>query len=367
MYPSRRNLASGLILAFALVMAACSSKGGSAAAPANSAAATDRAGGRGAGRATAVVVQTVAPSVLVDTTEALGTAKANEAVDVTAKATNRVVALHIREGQFVNRGDVLVEFDGTEAHANLSAAEATARDTQSLYDRGTLLYQSKALSESDRVQLEARMLNAKSLVGAARARLNDTVIRAPFSGRLGLRNVSVGSLVTPGQVITTLDDISIIKLDFSVPESYLGTVREGQKLNALSSAYSDEKFSGRVSSIATRVDPVSRSIIVRALIDNRNGRLKPGMFMSVSLQRSSADALMVPEQVLLPEADSQYVYVVAGGKAHKVQVTLGQRKPGLVEIRQGLKAGDVIVVDGGDRLTDGASVAVTSAPVKAGW
>ncbi|MEO7773392.1 MAG: efflux RND transporter periplasmic adaptor subunit [Steroidobacteraceae bacterium] len=349
---AQRIVATSLVVALATVATACSSK--------DTPTVATTATGRGGSRPTVVVVQTVEPKVLVDATEALGTAKANEAVDITAKLTNRVEALHIREGQFVNRGDILVEFDATEVRANLAAAEATARDSQSLFERGTLLYQSKALSESDQTQLEAKMLNAKSLVGAAQARLNDTVIRAPFSGRLGLRNVSVGSLVTPGQIITTLDDISIIKLDFSLPESYLATVKVGQEVKA-SSPYSDEVFLGRVSSIATRIDPVSRSIIVRALIENKTGRLKPGMFMSVSLQRSSSNALLVPEQALVPEADRQHVFVVASGKAHKVEVKLGQRELGLVEIRQGLQAGDVVVVEGNDRLREGDSVTVKAA------
>lgn len=325
-------------------------------------------GGRRGGRPNAVMALKVTPSLLRDQTEALGTAKANEAVDITAKATNRVVELHLREGAFVKQGDVLVEFDATEARANLAAAEATARDTQSQFQRGKQLYQNKALSESDMVQVEAKMLNSRSAVEAAQARVNDTVIRAPFSGRIGLRNTSVGSLVTPGQVITTLDDIDVIKLDFSVPETFLAAIREGQLLDATTSAYVGEVFHGKVDSIATRVDPISRSIVVRALIDNRNHRLKPGMFMTVHLERSSSQALMIPEQSLMPQGDNQYVFVLDGQTARKVQVKLGRRQPGLVEVVSGLRAGDLLVIEGGDQLQDGARVQATvtdKAPVAA--
>lgn len=215
------------------------------------------------------------------------------------------------------------------------------------------------MSESDLIQLEARMLTSKAAVDAAQARVNDTVIRAPFSGRMGLRAVSVGSLVTPGQVIATLDDISVIKLDFTVPESYLATVKEGQQVQASSTAYLNQVFRGRVASIATRVDPVSRSVLVRALIDNQSNQLKPGMFMSVHLTRAQGDALLIPEQALLPESDRQYVYVVNNDVASKTVVTIGRRKPGHVEVRSGLKVGDVVVIEGGEKLTDGAAVKVT--------
>ena len=312
-----------------------------------------RAGGAGGG-ATAVVATKVEAITLSDETEALGTAKANEAVDITAKATNRVVALHLREGETVQMGAILVEFDGTEARANLAAAEALARDTQSQYQRSKLLFQTKALSESDMVQVEAKMLNSRSAVEAAQARVNDTVIRAPFTGRVGLRNTSLGSLVTPGQVITTLDDISVIKLDFSVPETFLAAIQEGQVVAARSSAYPDETFQGRVDSIATRVDPVSRSIVVRALLDNRQRRLKPGMFMTVRLKRAPTRTLLIPEQALMPENDLQYVYVLKDNVAHKVALELGRRRPGQVEVVKGLSAGDVVVVEGGEKLRDGA-------------
>lgn len=359
-----------------LVLTGCSKDsppaggGGSGAAPtsaaAPAAAGANRAGGASAaggarrgGRPNVVMALKVVPSTLRDETEALGTAKANEAVDVTAKATNRVVALHLREGGFVKQGDVLVEFDATEARANLAAAEATARDTQSQFQRGKQLFAQKALSESDMVQVEAKMLNSRSGVEAAQARVNDTVIRAPFSGRIGLRNTSVGSLVTPGQVITTLDDIDVIKLDFSVPEAFLSVIHEGETLEAASAAYAGDVFKGKVDSIATRVDPVSRSIVVRALIDNRSHRLKPGMFMTVRLQRSASQALLIPEQALMPQGGSQFVYVLYGDTARKTEVKLGRRRPGQVEVTAGLHAGDLLIIEGGDQVQDGAKVQAT--------
>lgn len=299
------------------------------------------------------------PADLVDfayETEALGTAKANEAVDITAKATNRVIAFHFREGQQVKKGDVLVEFDGNEARANLAAAEAALKDSQGQFNRSRELFYSKALSESQLEQLEATMMANRAQVDAMRAKVNDTIILAPFSGRVGLRNVSVGSLVTPGQIITTLDDTSVIKLDFTVPETFLGSLAVGQTVEAKGAAYPDEAFRGRIVTVDTRVDSVSRSATVRALIDNYNQRLKPGMFMTVHVTRSAGKALMVPEQALIPEGDRQYVYVVRDDTARREQVTIGKRRPGQVEVLNGLAAGDMVIVEGGDNLAEGARV-----------
>jgi len=359
---SAQWLGMGLLMALFSVFAACSNRGdgGSGVASASTGSggqsSQSREKGKGGGGVIAVVAQKVQPIKFVDETEALGTAKSNEAVDITAKATNRVVAVHFREGEFVKQGTTLIEFDGAEARANLASAEAGLRDTQSQYQRSRELFQSKALSESDLIQLEAKMLTSKAAVEAAQARVNDTVINAPFSGRMGLRVISVGSLVTPGQVISTLDDTSIIKLDFTMPESYLASVREGQLVDAKSSAYIGKSFHGKVSSISPRVDPVSRSVVVRALIDNRDQQLKPGMFMTVHLTRSQGNVLMIPEQALVPQGERQFVYVINGDRASKVQVSIGRRKPGLVEVTDGVSPGALLVVEGGEKLSDGATV-----------
>ena len=139
------------------------------------------------------------------------------------------------------------------------------------------------------------------------------IITAPFAGRVGLRNVSLGGLVNPGAVITTLDDLSVVKLDFSVPEVFLATLKPGLTVEARSDAYPGDSFSGKVASIDTRVDPTTRSVAIRALIDNREARLRPGMFMTLKLVRSEGDALMLPEQAIVPENERHYVFVVADG------------------------------------------------------
>ena len=313
---------------------------------------------RGAAREVAVVTAHATKKEFAHEVEALGTLRANESVDITAKVADRVAAIHFTEGQQVRKGAVLIELDNTEARADLAAAEAAASDSRSQYKRSQELYQTKALSEAQLDQLQATLLANEARVAAARSRLADRVITAPFNGRVGLRNVSLGGLVNPGAVITTLDDLSVVKLDFSVPEMFLSTLQPGLTVEARSTAYADTAFAGRVSGIDTRVDSTTRSVAIRALIDNRDGRLRPGMFMTVKLVRPEGQALMLPEQAIVPENEQHFVYVVADGLAHKREVKIGRRRPGEVEVLQGLTADDGVVVDGTLNLRDGVAVRV---------
>jgi membrane fusion protein, multidrug efflux system len=314
-----------------------------------------------AGRTVAVVTAHAEKKEFAYEVEALGTLRANEFVNITAKVADRVAAIHFTEGQQVRKGDVLIELDNTEARADLAAAEAAASDSRSQYKRSQELYQTKALSEAQLDQLQATLLANEARVAAARSRLADRVITAPFSGRVGLRNVSLGGLVNPGAVITTLDDLSVVKLDFAVPEIFLSTLQPGLTVEARSTAYTGVTFAGRVSGIDTRVDPTTRSVAIRALIDNRDGRLRPGMFMTVKLVRPEGQALMLPEQAIVPENEQHFVYVIADGKAHKREIQIGRRRPGEVEVLQGLSADDGVVVDGTLNLREGVPVRVQGA------
>jgi membrane fusion protein, multidrug efflux system len=314
--------------------------------------------GRGAARSVAVVTAHATKKEFAYEVEALGTLRANESVDITAKVADRVAAIHFNEGQQVRKGDLLIELDNTEARADLAAAEAAATDSRSQYKRSQELFQTKALSEAQLEQLQATLLANEARVAAARSRLADRVITAPFNGRVGLRNVSLGGLVNPGAVITTLDDLSVVKLDFAVPEIFLSTLQPGLTVEARSTAYQSTTFTGRVASVDTRVDPTTRSVAIRALIDNRDGRLRPGMFMTVKLVRPEGQALMLPEQAIVPENEQHFVYVVADGKAQKREVKIGRRRPGEVEVLQGLTADDGVVIDGTLNLRDGVAVRV---------
>jgi len=305
-----------------------------------------------------VVVAPVRSERLSFELEALGTARANESVDVTAKVANQVSAVRFAEGQQVRKGDVLVELDSAQERADLVAAEAALAESRSQYRRSRELYTTRVLSDSQIEQIEATYRAAEARVAAARARVADTVVRAPFAGRVGLRRVSVGSLISPGTVITTLDDTATIKLDFTIPETFIAAVQPGLEISARSVAYPDTSFGGRVASVDSRVDPATRSVTVRALLPNAQGLLKPGMFLTVRLSRGAVDALLVPEQALVPEQGDVYVFVVRDGTASKRKLRLGERRVGDVQVLDGLAAGELVVTEGTQKLRDGAAVSV---------
>ncbi len=308
------------------------------------------------GSGIAVITATVRTERLASQLNALGTARANEAVEVTSKTSNTVTAIRFRDGERVQQGQVLVELDGAQARADLAGAEAARAESASQLNRSKELLHTKALSEAQYDQLEATLKTNEARVAAARSRLDDTVIRAPFSGRVGLRRVSLGSLVNPGATIATLDDISVIKLDFSVPENLLSGLHEGLKVSALSAAFPDREFVGTLASVDSRVDPVTRALTVRALVPNADGSLKPGMFLNVRIARGEQDALMVPEAALVPEQSRQFIYVVEEGKAVRREVRIGRREPGRVEIAAGLHSGEHIIVEGTQKVREGGAV-----------
>jgi membrane fusion protein (multidrug efflux system) len=327
----------------------------------------ESAPGRGGwGSAAIVVTQQVNRQHLVDEIEALGTARANESIEIRPRISSLVEAIVFNEGQAVETGDVLVELEDNEIRAGLALAEASLSESRSLYDRSRSLADTQAISVSNLEQLLAQVHVDEARVEAARARLENTIIRAPFSGRIGLRRVSPGSFVDNGTVITTLDDVSRIKLDFSVPESFLTALSEGMSIDAHSLVYPNRVFNGTVASIDTRLDPVSRAVLVRAIVPNDDGLLKPGMFMSVDLKRDRGEVVVAPEQAIVPEGGNQYVFVVADGVAEKRRVELGRRIPGYVSIVSGLEAGESVITEGTHKVRDGSAVEVAGAPSASG-
>jgi membrane fusion protein, multidrug efflux system len=304
----------------------------------------------------AVVTAPVNAERVANQLSALGTAKANESVDITTKVSNLVTAVRFEDGQRVKRGQVLVELDSAQARADLAEAEAARTESTSQFNRSRELASTRAVSESQLEQLEAQMKANTARVAAARARLEDTVIRAPFDGRVGLRRVSVGSLVNPGTVITTLDDTSVIKVDFQIPENFLGSLREGLTVVGLASAFPGREFAGKVGSVDSRVDAVTRSVTVRALMPNSDNLLKPGMFLNVRIARDERDAMIIPEAALVPEQSRQFVFVATDGQAERREVQIGTREPGRVEIVAGLEPGERVVVEGTQKIRDGFAI-----------
>jgi membrane fusion protein (multidrug efflux system) len=288
--------------------------------------------------------------------EAIGNAVANESTEITSKTVNTVTAIHFNEGQMVRKGTVLVEFDSIQARSELAGAEAALAESRAQFKRSRELLATQALSQSQLDTLEATLKSNEARVQSAQARVEDTIIRAPFSGRVGFRRVSLGSLVSPGTVIATLDDTLVMKLDFTVPQAYLFAIQPGLPITAQIAGVPNEKFAGKVSTLDSRVDPVTRSIVVRAELPNPKGILKPGMFMTAKISAAAAQALLVPEGAIVPEQGKSFVFVVKDGVASKREVSLGRRRPGQVQITEGLANGEKVIVEGTQKVRDGIQV-----------
>jgi membrane fusion protein (multidrug efflux system) len=310
-------------------------------------------------RAEPVVVARVTAVTFPVTVEALGTARANEAVEIRPQISERVRVIHFEEGQRVATGAVLVELDATRARADVASARATLVESEAQLRRAAQLREAESVSQAEYDARLARRDSDRAALAVAETALGETRVRAPFEGRVGLRRVSIGSLVTPTTVITTLDDTDPIKVDFDVPETALSHLAPGHRIEARSAAWPGETFEGRVAAVDTRVDPISRTVTARGLLPNTEGRLRPGMFLTVTLLREDVEALVVPEQAIVPEQSRQFVFVVdPDGRVEKRQVRIGRRRPSLVEVLSGLRAGERVVAEGTQRARPGERVEV---------
>jgi membrane fusion protein (multidrug efflux system) len=345
MNPTKTNSILGLFVGL-LAMAACDSEPSGA----------SNRGGQDV--ETKVLTAVVRSERLIDEIQALGTAKANESVEIKPRISTVVTRVAFEEGQLVRQGDPLVELENSEILAGLAVAEASLSESRSIYNRSKSLIDTQAISASNLETLQAAMQVDMAEVEAAKARLAHTTILAPFTGRVGLRRVSPGGFVDTSTVITTLDDTKTIKLDFSIPETFLTVVSEGMRIAAQSLVYPDRTFAGEVMSIDTRLDAVTRSVQIRAIIPNPDGALKPGMFLTVDLQRDRGEVLVAPEEAIVPEGAQQFVFLVEDGVAIKQSVTLGRRVPGSVEIVSGLSENDMIITEGTHKVRNGSKVEV---------
>lgn len=308
---------------------------------------------------TTVTVAVVSREMLADDVESVGTAQANESLNLTAKVSDTVTAIHFNDGSFVEQGDVLVELTNTAETARLSEARAAEADARRQYDRLQSLIETNLISQTDLDDARTRWETAEARLEGVIANMDDRLIRAPFTGILGFRNISEGSLVTPNTVITTLDDISTIKLDFNIAEVFLAQLQPGQTIKANSIVYRGQEFQGVVSSVGSRVDTSTRSVQVRAEIDNAEGLLRPGMLLTVGLTLNPRDAVIVPEAAVVPSQGRQYVFVVdEESVARRVEVELGRRRPGQVEIVSGVVPGQRVVTQGIAQVRPGSRVRI---------
>jgi membrane fusion protein (multidrug efflux system) len=306
-----------------------------------------------------IIATEVKAEPFADRLEALGTTSANESVELTATVTETVSAVHFDDSDRVEAGQVLVEMTSNEERAQLEEARSTVNEARRQYERIRSLEAKGTAAKSLLDERRREWETASARLAAIESRLADRLIKAPFAGLLGLRDISVGALVQPGDLITTLDDDSVMKLDFPVPGTALDVITPGLEVNATSRATPGHAYTGTVKSVDSRIDPVTRSIRVRALLPNPDRRLKPGMLLQVILLSKPRQALIVPEEALIPMGEKHFVYLIDtadNNKAIRREIRIGGRIPGKVEVIEGLQAGDKVVSQGTLKVRPGKPV-----------
>ncbi len=307
-----------------------------------------------------VVVAPVRVGQIIERVESVGTVRAREAVTITTKVAGMITSIGFTEGQRVREGDVLVELDSAALRAEADQARALLDNARSMLTRARALPAGQAVSQARVDELETLARGAEGRLRQAQARIEELRQVAPFSGRVGLRQVSPGALIQPGTPVTTLDDVSRVRVEFSVPEVNLARAQVGAPVYARSAAYGTRRFDGRVTIIDTRIDPGTRTIRLISEFDNADEALRPGLFLTVELTlQTRQNALIVPEEALDQIGERAFVYAVRDGRARRLQVRLGLRLPGEIEITDGIQAQDQVVVRGLQRLRPDAPVRVT--------
>jgi membrane fusion protein (multidrug efflux system) len=317
------------------------------------------AGAPGGGGGVPVEVVKVATTSLPQSITTVGSLRSDESVTVRPEVAGRIAAINFQEGQRVAKGVVLVRLDPTINEAEVQQARANLKLARSKYERAVDLAKSNFISGQARDEAENNLRVAEAALALVEARLAKTEIKAPFAGVIGLRSVSVGDYVKEGADIVNLESIDPLKVDFRVPEVYLRQVKVGQALQVALDAFPGKTFEGRVYAVNPLLDAAGRAVVIRAQVKNADASLRPGMFARVRLITSeAADALVVPEQALVPQGTEQFVFKVADGRAVRAKVEVGQRREAMAEVLSGLSAGDVVVVAGHQRLRDGVPVTV---------
>lgn len=329
------------------------------ASPAHAETAKGKAANTGGRSPVSVEAAPVEVRAVEDEVKAVGSLRANESVVIRPEIAGRITQFMFEEGAFVAKGAPLVRLDGTAYRAELAQANTALTLSTRNFERAQELFRRDAASTRARDEARAKLEFDRANVELARTRLAKMEIHAPFSGTVGLRLVSVGAYVSPGQDIVALVNADPIKVDFSIPERFLPAVRVGQSLTVTVDAYPGETFSGEVYALAPQIDQQGRTLALRARIANLDGKLKAGLFARVRLiTEVRPDAVVIAEQAVFARGDGWFVFKVVDGKAKLARIQTGIRRAGRVEIVFGLAPGDVVVTAGHIKLRDGAPVKV---------
>jgi len=327
-------------------------------------------GGPGGGRGQTVSEAVVTLRPFSDQINVLGVARGRRSVNITSNTSELITGVLFADGQRVAAGTPLVQLQAREEDAGIILARAQVTQAQREFDRFQLLAERGVLPRVTAEDAETALETARASLSAAEARRGDRVIRAPFAGTLGLSSVTAGTLISPGAVIATLDDTSVIRVDFPVPERYLSVLRSGLPIVATADAFGNETFSGRIALIDTRINETTRAVTARAEFTNPGGRIRPGMLMRVGIQQGRRLTPSVPESAVQYEGDGAFVYRIAAGEggstAQRVTVETGAVEGGFVELVSGLNANERVVGSGLNRIQPNAPIAVAGASAPTG-
>lgn len=292
--------------------------------------------------------------------EFIGTAVSNESVDITSSVTQKVTEINFSDCDFVKKGDVLVRQNIDKQLAIKKQAEINLHEQERELARITTLRKKKVIAAKEFDLQNTRVQDAQAKLAEIEEEIRERTIVAPFDGMLGLRKISIGALLSPGTVITTIDDIKKIKVDFSVPEKYLSLITKGCKIEATSIALPGKKFFGTVQAISPRISETSRSMTVRGIIENDDYLLRSGMMLNVTIEMQDRNAIQIQESAILNAGEKHYVYIVdSENRAKQKEVKIGERRDHLVEITKGLTSSDRVIVEGIVKISDGDIVKIS--------
>lgn len=315
---------------------------------------------------TTVETVEVHASTMQSSVRAVGTLLAEASAVLRAEVPGQVVEIHFSEGQRVRKGDALFSIEATVLEAEVNEAQANAERSTAAFERAREMYAKKLISANDYDAAQANMNVDVARLLSSRAKLHKTVIRAPFDGYVGLRQINIGDYATVGQAMVDVVQLDPLRAEFSVPETLMPKLATGQSIEVTVDAYANEIFHGTITAVAPQIDVAGHSVAVRASLPNGELKLRPGFFVRVNVTLAEkADALLVPEEAIWPLGQDKTVYVVVDGKAQQRTVIIGERLPGQVEILSGLAVGEEIVTAGQMKLYEGAAVQTKSASMSA--
>jgi membrane fusion protein (multidrug efflux system) len=299
----------------------------------------------------------VKAETLKSTIRSIGNLKANQSVILSSEVSGRISAIGFKDGAQVDINTALFQLDNSTQKALLNEARARVKLSQTEFKRVKKLFNQRVVSETDLDSAAANLVINQSQAEYANAQLQKLTIKAPYKGMIGLHDISIGDYVNAGEDLVRLVEIKTLKFDFALPETYLSRVKLGQRIKISTAAFPGNLYEGSVTAISPAFNEQTRSLMVRAIIQNTSLELRPGLFANVILEVSQNDhAILVPEQALIPQGQQYFVMKVVDGQVEQVPVTIGQRRKSEVELLSGVKENDVVIIAGQIKLRPGAPV-----------